>query len=222
MWKYILIALFLLLAIREINLMNQSLYIAPDNKIVAEDRTTATELKKLISHIKQNEFLIKEPETIQETNKTSAKEAIEQTVAQTEQTPTTYGLTETNVTSPQPKETNISTQEAEETHPTLYTPEIAKTKTEQNSTQSSATSLHETTSEEQTPSPEGEPLFKPTIPEKQEHKTLQETSEPKTVPTIPEPVVQKTESPKASAYPKNFESAEERVRKILEEMKAQR
>ena len=68
MWKYILIALFLLLAIREINLMNQSLYIAPDNKIVAEDKTTAAELKKLINKIEHNEFLIKEPETIKETN----------------------------------------------------------------------------------------------------------------------------------------------------------
>ena len=215
MWKYILIALFLLLAIREINLMNQSLYIAPDNKIVAEDRTTATELKKLISHIKQNEFLIKEPETIQETNKTSTKET-------TEQTPKTYGLTEINVTSPEPKETNISTQEAKETHPAYYTPEIAKTKTEQNSTKSSAATLHETTSEKQTPPSEKEPLFTPTVPEKEEHKTLQETFEPETVPTIPEPVTQKTKSPHASAYPKNFESAEERVRKILEEMKAQR
>ncbi len=211
MWKYILIALFVLLAIREINLMNQSLYIAPDNKIVAEDRTTATELKKLINHIKHNEFLIKEPETIQETNKTSVKAATEQTVAQTEQTPATYGLTETNVTSPTPKETNLSTKEAGETHPTLYTPEIAKTKTEHNSTQSSTTTLHDTTSEEQTP-----------IPEKQEHKTSQQTYKPETVPTIPEPIVQKRESHKASAYPKNFESAEERVRKILEEMKAQR
>jgi len=204
MWKYILIALFVLLAIREINLMNQSLYIAPDNKIVAEDKTTATELKKLISKIEHNEFLIKEPETIPEINKTSAKSTT---------TPTTYEVTETNITSPQPKETNISIQEATQTHPTDYISEIAKTKTEQNSTHSSTTQLHERTSEEQAPSPE---------PETEEPGTLQQTSKPIITPTIPEPVTQKREYPKASAYPKNFESAEERVRKILEEMKKQR
>ena len=210
MWKYILIALFLLLAIREINLMNQSLYITPDNKIVAEDRTTATELKKLISHIEHNEFLIKEPETIQETNQSSARADTQQEIPQTEQTPATSESTETNVTLLQPKEANISTQEAKKTHPVLHRPEITKTKTEQNSTQSSAATLHETTAEEQTPPPE-----------KGDYQTSQQTYEPETVPTIPESVVQKTESHQASAYPKNFESAEERVQKILEEMKAQ-
>lgn len=315
MWKYILIALFALLAVREINLMNQSIYIAPDNEIVVEDRTTVAELKKFVGKIVHNEFLINEPETVQETNRTSDNATIEEAVRPlTEQTSTTSKSTEKNLTSPQQNETNISTHNTPETYvirykseitetktgqnstkssvtaelkkliyniqqneflieepeiipqtnnTSVYTPskhsttpatskspktnltspqskethnsvtgtietnttnnapEIAEIKTEQNSTQPSATPLHEATPEKETPPAQTEPLPTPTVSKTKEHNISQPTPKPKTVPTVPKSIPQKAESKNTSTYPKNFESAEERVRRILEEMKKQ-
>ena len=49
MWKYILIIAFLLFAIREINLMNDSLYIAPDtHKVIAQDKTVIGKVVQIV------------------------------------------------------------------------------------------------------------------------------------------------------------------------------
>ncbi len=93
MWKYLLIALFLILAIREINLMNQSLYVTQDNKLVIQDKTTVSQLKKIITEIKTQEFLLHEPKTVHEKNTSvktsmnSKKEPETNTTKQTIQTP---------------------------------------------------------------------------------------------------------------------------------------
>ena len=223
MWKYLLIAIFVLLAIREINLMNQSLYLAPDNKLVAEDKTTASELKKLITKIRHNEFLIKEPETIQETNKTStAQTSTELEIPSIEQVPKPYELIATDEILPWEKETNTSTKNIAQTIATPYTPEINQTEPEQNNTQLSATAIDKTVPVKQTPPPKKEPLYTPTVPNKEAQTILQQSSNPTTTPTTPQPVTPTTEPQALTIYPKNFKSAEERVRKILEEMKAQR
>ncbi len=54
MWKYILIIAFVLFAIREINLMNESLYVAPDtHKIVVEDKSVIGKVVKVIGKLEK-------------------------------------------------------------------------------------------------------------------------------------------------------------------------
>jgi hypothetical protein len=54
MWKYILIIAFLLFAIREINLMNESLYIAPDtHEVVVKDKTVIGKVVKVVEKIEK-------------------------------------------------------------------------------------------------------------------------------------------------------------------------
>ena len=54
MWKYILIIAFVLFAIREINLMNESLYVAPDtHEIVAKDKTVIGKVVKVVEKIEE-------------------------------------------------------------------------------------------------------------------------------------------------------------------------
>ncbi len=49
MWKYILIIAFLLFAIREINLMNESLYIAPEShKVIAQDKSVIGKVVRIV------------------------------------------------------------------------------------------------------------------------------------------------------------------------------
>ncbi len=91
MWKYILILLFLILAIREINLMNQSLYVTPDNKIVVQDKTTLTRIKTLIKEIKNEEFVLPEPTLPPEHNETNK-------TVQKVQKPSQSATSETNKT----------------------------------------------------------------------------------------------------------------------------
>ncbi|RUM66955.1 MAG: hypothetical protein DSZ05_03445 [Sulfurospirillum sp.] len=161
MWKYILIALFILLAIREINLMNQSLYIAPDNKIVAEDRTTATQLKKLIKRIKHDEFLLKEPETIEEVNISSR--------------------TEEKTQRPEPGDKEKGSVPSQELMQM------------------------------------SQPLAKQNITDKTETTILHEDEEK---PTLSEQTKQPKIEKKTVTRQDQFESAEEKVRRILAEMKA--
>ncbi len=157
MWKYVLIVLFVLLAIRELNLMNQSLYITPDNKIVVKDKTTATELKKFINKIKHNEFLINEPETIQEINISTPKKPVKQEQNTTAQSPLLHN---------EPEKINKITANP-----------FSKTTT-------FANKFQETT-----------------------NKHNKEQSEPLTA--------------TPSDYPEDFENAEEKVRRILKQMRAQ-
>ncbi len=60
MWKYILIILFLFFAIREINLMDSSIHLTPDQKRVVVDDETL--LSKLITLIKRKTSNTKEYE----------------------------------------------------------------------------------------------------------------------------------------------------------------
>ncbi len=65
MWKYVLIILFLVFAIREINLMNNSIQLSPDHKkIIVDDETLTTKLialaKQKISHPKDQQNIAKE------------------------------------------------------------------------------------------------------------------------------------------------------------------
>ena len=98
MWKYILILLFVILAIREINLMNQSLYVTPDNQIIVQDKTTLTRIKTLIKEIKNEEFMLPEPTLPEhnETNKTVQKAQKPQPASK----PTPIVTSETNKTVP--------------------------------------------------------------------------------------------------------------------------
>ncbi len=64
MWKYVLIILFLVFAIREINLMNNSIQLSPDHKkIIVDDETLTTKLialaKQKISHPKDQQNIAK-------------------------------------------------------------------------------------------------------------------------------------------------------------------
>jgi len=53
MWKYILIVAFLLFTIREINLINQSLYVEPNtNQIIVEDKTILSKVLRAVTVLK--------------------------------------------------------------------------------------------------------------------------------------------------------------------------
>lgn len=73
MWKYILIIIFFLLAIREINLMNESLYIAPDtHQVVTEDKTLLSTVKHVIHKnvVKLETAIISKPKKEPQENRT--------------------------------------------------------------------------------------------------------------------------------------------------------
>ncbi len=72
MWKYILIVAFLLFAIREINLMNESLYIEPtSHKIITQDNTVIGKVVEVV----EKKIHQPKPYTPSQTDKNSSKPA---------------------------------------------------------------------------------------------------------------------------------------------------
>jgi hypothetical protein len=149
MWKYILIALFLLLAIRELNLMNQSLYVTLDNKIVAEDKTTASEFKKLINKLEHNEFLLSEPDAIVEKNTSSKDQTKEESSKSDKINPSTSTLSdiklpEENQTSNMNKVLTSNINEKNLTKQKIHTTPITKksNQSEKNSVKAKTTVAH--------------------------------------------------------------------------------
>lgn len=204
MWKYILIIAFVIFAIREINLMNESLYIAPDtHKIVAEDRTVIGKVeqvieKKILPKIKRKE----------ETPKPPVKRA-EQPPRQKEKHPEA-NTTEKVLPKPEEAAPNLSAIEEENrsaSPKTTLPPSLEKV-------------------EEAIVKKTGKPLLlqkpKPVQQPKTSPRPKLQNKMPKvTQPENPQPpksVTPATTQPKQH-YPDRYKSAEERVKAILEEMR---
>ena len=196
MWKYILIIAFVIFAVREINLMNESLYIAPDtHKIVAEDRTVIGRVEKVIEekigtlHRKSRQAHA----VAQKENQTASQEMNNSRPAEAAAAHPAEQITkapEKERSKPLPGSVHTSTPEP---HATAPQPE-----------QKSAT---------KSPAPKAAaPL--PTPLRKIEQVIEQKTGKP-VVLKQSKPVKQPRTQPAASPY----KSAEERVRAILEEMK---
>jgi len=112
MWKYILIVIFFLLAIREINLMNESLYIAPDShQVVTEDKTLLSTVKHVIHKnvVKLENAIISKPKKEPQDNRTT-----EHPAPKKQETPL------------QPAPKMISTEEVNRSTPKIPLPAKAK------------------------------------------------------------------------------------------------
>ncbi len=203
MWKYILIIVFVLLSIREINLMNQSLYITPDNRLVSEDKTTASELKKLIHKLKSNEFLLDEPEAVTEKNSsvtdTQQQEKREKEINTSIETVSSVYLHE--------HERGEDKNRSQIATPKITPPSLP----EQNRTQTPLLQPKSQIAASLPAIPTPAPVAQKPLRPKLEKKPLLQSGQNK------KPTPKQTDTERL--YPENFKTAEERVKAILEQMR---
>ena len=169
--------------------MNQSLYVAPDNKIVVEDKTTATEFKRLIDKLEHNEFLLSEPDTIEENN-LSAKDTRQEEIPEIE-----TNLSVSTVADIKLPEVNQTQNEQEVLIPAVEEENLSKEETNATQIPEKPAEPAITSVKEETPPPPQQ-IF---LEEKVVHTTAEKT-------TLQE-------------YPAHYKSAEEKVQAILRQMR---
>ncbi len=213
MWKYILIIAFLIFAIREINLMNESLYIAPDtHKIVSQDKTIIGKVEKVIE-----KKILKKMEKREKTAKGTATSS-EQNRTQTE----------TNVTE------NI-TPKTKASLPNLSIVEERNLSTSPKTTLPSSLEEVEKEIEKKTGKPvvlrKPAPMKEATEPKAAKAETsVQESSKSNMTTSAKKELARNvvahteqniTKKPKKEVqhYPDRYKNAQERVKAILEEMR---
>ena len=211
MWKYILIIAFVIFAIREINLMNESLYIAPDtHKIVAEDKTVIGTVEKVI--VKKLQKLRHESTGSTEENQTVTY------VKAPLPKPVTHPKSERNETTqaPKPAQKPLPNLTSVEEKNITETPKVSTPATLPPSLEKVEEEIVKKTGKPVTlKRPEKIPATKTEKPLPQQKPQPEKRAAP-----VHSPEQNVTTAPATGQqYPAHFQSAEERVRAILEEMR---